>query len=143
MTTDNNGTALAGQLVHRELTGKVIGAFFETYETLGFGFLEAVYRNALALELRKRGLHVQLEAPVAVTYKGVQVGFYRCDLLVEQCVTIEVKATSLLAPTAKRQLVNCLTAAPVDVGLLLHYGPEPKFYRLVSPRVLRLGNQDP
>jgi GxxExxY protein len=95
-----------------------------------------VYRNALALELRERGLAVLVETPIEVFYKGIQVGFYRMDLLVDHRVAVEVKATEMLAPTAKRQLLNYLRAATLDVGLLLHFGPEPRFHRLVSPRLL-------
>lgn len=136
MTPNHSGSTTTDHLVQREVTGHIIGAFYETYNVLGFGFLEAVYKNALAWELRQRGLHVQLEAPVAVSYKHVQVGFYRSDLLVEGRVTVELKATSILGPTDKRQLLNCLVGTELEVGLLLHYGPEPKFYRLVSPRFL-------
>jgi GxxExxY protein len=126
----------AGQLLEGELTGIVIGAFYTTYNILGFGFLEAVYKNALAIELRDRGLFVQKETPVEVLYKQRRAGWYRVDLLVERRVSIEVKATRVLAPTDERQLFNYLCGTTQDVGLLLHYGPSPKFYRMVSPRVI-------
>jgi GxxExxY protein len=123
------------QLLEKELTGIVIRSFYETYNVLGFGFLEAVYRNALARELRDAGLHVLQETPVDVTFKGARVGTYRLDLLVQGKIAIEVKATTLLGPTDRRQLINYLRATSLDVGLLLHYGPEPEFHRLVSPRI--------
>jgi GxxExxY protein len=126
----------AGRLVEHELTGTVIECFYRVYNELGYGFLESVYRNALALELRGHGLEVLAETPIAVFYKDVRVGSYRLDLLVEYRLALEVKATELLAPTAKRQLLNYLRATTLDVGLVLHFGPDPKFYRIVSPRLL-------
>jgi GxxExxY protein len=116
--------------VERELTGEIIGAFYECYNELGFGFLESVYRRALAIELRLRGFQVAEEGLVEVVFKGVHVGTYRLDLLVEQRVVVEVKATSVLGPADKRQLLNYLRASLLEVGLLLHFGPEPRIHRL-------------
>lgn len=115
---------------------RVIGAFYETYNVLGFGFLESVYSAALARELRTRGMRVQQECPIQVIYKGERVGTFRIDLLVEDRIIVELKASAVLGPTDKRQLLNYLRATTIDVGLLLHYGPDPKFHRLVSPRIL-------
>jgi GxxExxY protein len=131
-----NGASCVGELAEREFTGIVIECFFRVYDGLGFGFLEAVYRRALAFELRARGLTVLVETPIDVSYRGVCVGSYRLDLLVEQRVAVEVKATELLPPTSKRQLLNYLRATTLDVGLLLHFGPDAKFHRLVSPRLI-------
>ena len=118
------------------LTQSIIGAFFQTYNGLGYGFLESVYRRALVRELRERHLHVLEETPVDVWYKGEVVGMYRLDILVERRVAVELKSTTTLNPTDRRQVVNYLRATKLDVGLLLHYGPEPNFHRIVSPRVL-------
>jgi GxxExxY protein len=123
------------QLLERELTGQIIGAFYECYNELGFNRLESVYRRALAVELQLRGVRVVVEAPVEVHYKGVPVGFFRMDLLVDGRVVVEVKATTVLGPTDKRQLLNYLRASNLDVGLLLHFGPEPKFYRFVTKKL--------
>ncbi len=71
-----------------------------------------------------------------IYYKGFIAGRYRCDLLVEERVVVEAKSSAILPPTSQRQLLNCLRCGSIDVGLVLHYGPDPKFYRLVSPRVL-------
>ena len=123
-------------LIERELTGQIIGAFYECYTSLGFGFLESVYRKALATELRYRNLKVAEESPLEVNYRGIPVGRFRLDLLVEGRVAVELKSTLILGPTDQRQLINYLRAAHLDVGLLLHFGPKPEFHRLVSPRVL-------
>jgi len=124
-------------LLEKELTGIIIGAFYETYNVLDFGFLESVYKSALACELRDRGLHVRREVPVLVYYKRNRVGWHKVDLLVEERVVVELKATTLLGPTDRRQLVNYLRGTRLDVGLLLHYGPEPEVHRLISPRYYR------
>jgi GxxExxY protein len=124
------------ELLERELTGEIIGAFYHCYRQLGFGFLESVYRNALATELRYRGLAVETECPLEVVYLGVLVGRFRLDMLVERRVALELKSSVLLAPVDRRQLINYLRAANVDVGLLLHFGPTAKFHRLVSPQFL-------
>lgn len=108
------------QLLERELTGEIIGAFYECYSSLRFGHLESVYRRALAIEIRYRGLEVIEEAPLEVTYRGVVVGHFRLDLLVEHRVALEVKSTLILGPTDQRQLINYLRAGNIDVGLLLH-----------------------
>jgi GxxExxY protein len=125
------------RLLEGEITSRIIGAFYECYNQLGFGFLESVYRRALATELRARGLDVQEEAPLEVVYKGVVVGLFRLDLLVEHRVVTEIKASSLLSPTDRRQLLNYLRATRCEVGLLLYFGPEPNFFRLVSQNRLR------
>lgn len=125
-----------------ERTRVIIAAFYETYNSLGYGFLESVYRAALVTELRERGMRASPEMPVTVMYKTHIVGTFRVDVLVDDCVIVELKAGSVLGPTDKRQLVNYLRATTLDVGLLLHYGPDAKFYRMVSPRILRIPQED-
>jgi GxxExxY protein len=122
------------RLLERELTGEIIGAFYECYNTLGYGFLESVYRRALATECRARGLHVDQELPVEVIYKGVAVGMFRVDMVVAGRVIVEVKSASVLGPTDKRQLLNYLRATRIEVGLLLHFGPEATFHRFIQNR---------
>jgi GxxExxY protein len=125
-----------GELIEKELTGKIIGAFFECHKILRYGYLESVYRRALAMELSARGLSAVEEAPVTVKYKGVPVGSFRLDLLVEGRVVVEAKATATLGPTDKRQLINYLRATDLEVGLLLHFGPEPRFQRCINSALL-------
>jgi GxxExxY protein len=123
-------------LLERELTGEIIGAFYECYNLLGFGFLESVYRRALAVELRTRGHRCVEEGQTEVTYKGVIVGAYRYDLLVDDRVIVEAKAGELLGPTDKQQLLNYLRATNIEVGLLLHFGPEPRFLRCIHQKLM-------
>ena len=119
------------ELIHEELTKSAIGAFYEVYNDKGFGFLENVYANSMQVELRERGHVVQRELPITIPYKGYPVGDYRVDIIVDHCLILEVKSTETLHPNARRQLRNYLCATAIPVGLLLHFGPEAKFYREV------------
>jgi GxxExxY protein len=119
------------ELLENEVTHHVIGAFFEAYNTLGFGFLEHVYRDALEWELVERARAVHKEVMVPVWYKGAVLSTQRVDLIVDDRVLVEIKSTEVLPPTARRQLRNYLRATSFQVGLLLHFGPQPRFYRLV------------
>ena len=118
------------ELKHERLTHSVIGAFFEVYNTLGCGFLEQIYLGALALELRERGHFVDREVQVRVHYKGVEIGWQRLDMIVDGMLVVEVKSTTELHASARRQLRNYLCATRLDLGLLLHFGETAKFCRL-------------
>ena len=117
-------------LIHAPLTHSVIGAFFDVYNELGFGFLEHVYVMALEHELRSRGHAVARELSVVVAYKGLPIATQRMDMVVDHRVVVEVKSTPMLPSTASRQLYNYLRATTLDVGLLLHFGPRPAVHRL-------------
>ena len=119
------------ELLCEEITGTTINGFHLTYDRLGFGFLEVIYRRALAMELRAFGLRVVEEAPIDVWYGGVRIGHYRADLLVENRVVVEIKTRRALGDADRKQLLNCLRASDIEVGLLLLYGPSPVFKRLV------------
>jgi len=107
-------------LKHGEVTEKVLRAFYKVYNTLGYGFLEKVYENSLAIELRKMGLEVQQQAPIKVCYEGEEVGDYFSDLLVAACVIVELKAVKALDDDHHAQLLNYLKATEIEVGLLLN-----------------------
>ncbi len=110
---------------------QIIGAFFTVYNELGYGFIESVYKRALVVELQARGIACEREVVFTVYYKGVDVGLYKADLLVEGKVIVEVKTSDKLAPIHEVQVINYLRAADVSVGLLLNYGPQPMFRRLI------------
>jgi GxxExxY protein len=99
------------KLVHGEVTGAVIGAFFEVYNELRFGFLEAVYATALERELLRRSIPHVREVTFDVHYKGEVVGIYRPDFLVAGRIVVEVKASQAVGPTDKRQLLNYVRPA--------------------------------
>jgi len=108
---------------HSELTEQVIGAFYEVYNRLGYGFLEKVYENALAIELAERGLAVVQQQPIEVRYRGQVVGEYFADLVVEGRVIVELKAAAKVVDQHEAQLLNYLKATPYEVGLLFNFGP--------------------
>lgn len=118
-------------LIHQEITHEIIGGFFKVYNAFGYGFLETPYVNALSLELQSRGLSVQRELPIELHYEGHNVGLYRADLIVEQKVLVEVKASTMLSEANFRQVFNYLRASRLSVGLLLHFGPTPNHKRVV------------
>lgn len=130
-----------GELIERELTRSIIGAFYEVYNTLGFGFLEHIYVKALERELVVRGHGVAREVYVPVYYKGELLGRQRLDMIVDEKVVIETKSTYLLSPSAERQMGNYLSATPLEVGLVLHFGPEPKFPRFVCSNARKKSHQ--
>src|SRR5678815_1583713 len=115
------------RLIHEPLTYSVIGAFYEVYNTLGFGFLEHIYIQALEYELGVRGYRVARQVRVIVRYKGLELGGQRLDLIVDDTLVIETKSTYQLHPAATRQLYNYLRRTGLRTGVLLHFGPEPKF----------------
>jgi GxxExxY protein len=123
-----------GELVHEWLTRSVIGAFFEVYNNLEFGYLEQLYLAALAIELQARGHVVDREVNVRVSYKGTEIGWQRLDMIVEGILVVEVKSTRELHPVAHRQLQSYLSGTKLEVGLLLHFGPKPRFHRLFARR---------
>jgi len=118
-------------LIDEERTKSVINAFFEVYNELGYGYVEHVYAKAMVLELTERGHSVDREVAVRIAYKGKCLCTQRMDMLIDQQLIIEIKSTYLLPPTAIRQLRNYLKGSRLQVGLLLHFGPTPKFYRQV------------
>ncbi len=116
---------------HQDVTSQIIKAFYEVYNTLGYGFLEKVYENALVIELQKLGQDVAPQARIAVYYDDHVVGEYFADLLVADKVIVEIKAVRGLVDAHEAQLLNYLKATPYEVGLLLNFGPKPQIKRKV------------
>jgi GxxExxY protein len=117
-----------------ELTQEIIGAFYKVYNTLGYGFLESVYQKALFHELTKRGLHVEREYVCEITYDGVVVGSFRCDMAVERRVIVETKASERLSEADSSQALNYVCTSKLKAGLLLHFGPRARFKRFANTR---------
>jgi GxxExxY protein len=122
-----------GGLAEEKLTRSIIGAFFEVFNKLGSGFLESVYAAALTKVLRARGHRVDREVPVRVWYDGEAIAVQRLDMVVDGKVIVEIKAGELLSITARHQLANYLKATKLEVGLLLHFGVRPAFFREYNP----------
>jgi GxxExxY protein len=121
-------------LIAAPLSRSVIGAFYEVYNTLGYGFLESVYAASLEHELRSRGHRVAREIGVRVVYKEFDAAFQRLDMVVDAKLIIEAKSTEILHAAAKRQLYNYLRATGLEVGLLLHFALKPAFHRIICRR---------
>ena len=117
--------------LHSELSGEILNAFFNVYNTLGYGFLENVYENALLIELKKLGLNCRQQQPIEVFYDEEKVGVYYADIVVEDKIIIELKAAETLVPRHEAQLVNYLRATDIEVGLLLNFGKSPQHKRRV------------
>ena len=109
-------------LQHKEITEQIITAAFEVYNTLGYGFLEKVYQRAMQVELRARGLDAEIESEIRVTYKRVEVGYYKADLFVNDCVIVELKIAKTYQSDDEPQLLNELKATGSKVGLLVNFG---------------------
>ena len=116
---------------HQQITEKIIGAFYEVYNSLGYGFLEQVYEKVMVLELEQQGLMTACQQPIQVVYKGAVVGEYRADLVVEGKVIVELKAVPVLTKNEECQLLNYLTSTDMEVGLLLNFGPKAEVKRKV------------
>src|SRR6266566_3170690 len=109
------------KLLHEATTGKIIGAAFEVHDELGYGFLERVYQRALQVELLRRGASAEIEKRVQVQYKGVVVGDYDADLIVDDCVAVEIKVAPQYDKRDEAQLLNELKATGIKVEMLVNF----------------------
>jgi len=116
---------------HKEVTEKIINAAYTVHNTLGQGFLEKVYHNALAIELKEAGFAVEMEKPLVVRYRGQLVGEYYADIVVDGKVIVEIKATESHNPAYEAQLINYLKATDIKVGLLVNFNKRVDVKRMV------------
>lgn len=119
------------ELIHKNLTDAILKTYFDVYNELGYGFLEKVYQNAMMIELKCRNFNVVAQKPIKVYYKGNIVGDYYSDILVENLIILELKATEVIVEEFEWQLVNYLRSTEMEVGLLLNFGKKPEFRRKV------------
>jgi GxxExxY protein len=117
--------------LHSKITKIIISTFYKVYNELGYGFLEKVYERALFYELSKNEVHVVRQAPIKVRYDGIDLGVYYADLLVEDCVIVEIKSAEALCKAHEAQLVNYLKASSIEVGILLNFGENAEVKRKV------------
>ncbi len=117
------------KLLYEELTEQIIGAYYEVYNELGFGYLERCYQNALYYELQDRGLNVEAQRKVKVHYKERIIGNYEPDLIVNDLIIIELKAVEQLIDDHEIQLYNYLRSTECEIGLLMNFGTKPEFRR--------------
>jgi len=120
-----------GNLKHSDTTGAIIKSFYTVYNSLGYGFLEKVYENALVIELLELGLTVEQQKPITVFYKDQLVGEYFADLVVSNTVIVELKTATALSHSHEAQLLNYLRATDIEVGLLLNFGQTAEYKRKI------------
>ena len=130
-------TRREGGLLEEELTQSVIGSFFDVHHELGFGYRELIYALALERDLVAKGHRVAREVAVMVYYRGEPLARQTLDMIVDDRVVVESKSTERLNPQASPQLFSYLCASTLEVGLLLHFGREAKFYRLICENRLK------
>ncbi|BDU25921.1 GxxExxY protein [Flavobacterium sp. GSB-24] len=118
-------------LLHQELSEIIIKTFYEVYNELGYGFLDRVYQNSLYLELKSKGLKVEAQKKIEVYYKGIEVGQYYADLIVEDLIILELKAADCIVKEFENQILNYLRGTNCEVGLLLNFGAKPEFRRKI------------
>ncbi len=117
--------------LHQEITEKIIKGYYKVYNTLGYGFLEKVYENSLAIELKNMGLDIKCQQPIKVMYENNIVGEYFADILVNNLIIIELKACSELNNEHECQLINYLKATNIELGLLMNFGKKAEYKRKV------------
>lgn len=118
-------------LLHKDTTDIILKSFYKVYNNLGYGFLEKVYENALLYELRNQGLNCEKQKPIKVYYEQIQVGEYYADIIVNECIILELKAAESIAEEHEFQLINYLKATEIEIGLLLNFGKNPEFKRKI------------
>ena len=120
---------------HKELTSRILEAAFAVHNTLGAGFLEKVYENALTIEFRRRGIPFRQQVPLHVKYDGSVVGEYTADLIVDNAVILELKAAHAIDSVHEAQLLNYLRATGLDVGMVLNFAkPRLEYKRMALTR---------
>jgi GxxExxY protein len=119
------------KFIHEEITSKIIEAFYNVYNKLGFGFLEKVYHNAMEIELSKYFDSIENQKSICVLYDGKPIGDYYADFLIASKVIIEIKAVEILANEHELQLLNYLKATNIEIGLLLNFGKKPQIKRKI------------
>lgn len=118
-------------MLHAATTDIILKSFYKVYNTLGYGFLEKVYQNALLIELEEQGLKCESNFSIKVFYNNVNVGNYFADIVVNDSIIIELKAAEVLVQENEFQLINYLKATEFEVGLLLNFGKKPQFKRKI------------
>jgi len=119
------------QILYKELSDKILSSFYTVYNTLGYGFLEKVYENALLHELRSISIKCCKQYPIEVFYRDFKVGEYYADIVVEDKIILELKAADALCEEHEYQLINYLKATEIEIGFLLNFGKKPEFCRKI------------
>ena len=118
-------------MLYEDITSEIIKIFYKVNNTLGYGFLEKVYENAIILELKKTGIKIKQQENIKVFYEGEEVGNYYADIIVEDKIILELKCCENLRDEHRNQLINYLKATNMKVGLLLNFGKNSEFKRVI------------
>lgn len=127
-------------MLHESLTKQIIGVYYDVYNELGGGFLESVYETAMEIALQEAGLSVERQVPIEVWFRGMQIGAYRADMIVEGKVLLELKSCKALESAHESQVLHYLRATECEVGLLMNFGPTAKYKRLVFENSRKKGS---
>ena len=127
------------ELLHREITDRILACFYRVGNALGHGFFESVYHNALIIELQKVGLRVRSRVRLPVRYDGQLVGDFEADLVIEECVVLEIKAAHAIEPRMTAQAMNYLRASDIELALVLNFGETLDFRRVVFENARKNG----
>jgi GxxExxY protein len=130
-------------LKYKKITDVILKAFYEVYNELGAGFLESVYEEALFIVLKELGLKVERQKGIKVYFRGIVIGEFRADMVVEEKIIVELKAVENLSSAHEAQLLNYLRATEIEVGLLLNFGKKPEFKRLIFDNSRKNIRQNP
>lgn len=130
-------------LKHGELTEQIIGVFYAVYNELGYGFLESTYSEAMLIALQDAGLSASREVSVPVWFRSRKAGQYFADLLVNDCVLLELKTARTIESAHEAQLLHYLRATEIEVGLLLNFGVRPQFRRLLFDNARKKIRENP
>ena len=130
-------------LLHKGITDLILKTYYDVYNQLGYGFLEKVYQNAMYFELKSLGYKVEAQKPIKVYFKNQLVGEYYADLLVDDKVIVELKACELLMNAHVAQIMNYLKATEIEVGLLLNFGEDAEFKRMIYTNDRKQNKKNP
>ena len=119
------------EIVSKEWVDTILSNFYRVYNELGYGFLENVYKNALCFALKDEGLKCETEKQIKVYFDGHVVGTYYADIMIEDCIILELKTDEVLNPAHEAQLINYLKATEIEIGYLLNFGKTAKFCRKI------------
>lgn len=122
---------------HEDLTRGILKVFYQVYNELGFGFLEKVYQNSMYLALKQEGYYVSSQQKIDVYFRGIKVGEYFADLVVNELVIVELKSATAIVEEFEAQLLNYLRGTNMEVGLLLNFGQKSEVKRKVYDNSLK------
>jgi GxxExxY protein len=118
-------------LLHQSITDRILGEYYKVFNELRFGFREAIYQRAMVIALTQTGLAVQEQVPMRVWFRGISIGSFAADIVVEEVVLLAIKATKSLETRCEPQALNYLSASDLEVALILNFGDKPEFKRVV------------